>query len=283
MNTLNAASKKYVQPDMLIDTTLLYFARFCTDVIPMLIARISIYRLGGLSYMYFIEKSMLIRVLVPPLIVAIILVGLKGTFQFCLARYTLLSQKKGTSNARHFWRSFAYTHRAGVLRNVYVFKVFLWSILLIVPGIFARIRYSQAIYILAENPRKPVRECIEESKQMMRGRKKEYLAMNAANYGRHLVSCMVYVAVLIAVATSETPYVLSPGNVLYAMTAIFTNPLLIFSMIPMAATLSAIINNKTAWYLSHKDIPDARIQFMGQTDALERQRAGDWNAAASNE
>lgn len=70
----------------------------------------------------------------------------------------------------------------------YVFKVlglsimmfifiFLWSLLLIVPGIIAAYRYSQAVFILAENPEKGIMQCIRESKEMMINHKFEYFVL----------------------------------------------------------------------------------------------------------
>jgi len=47
----------------------------------------------------------------------------------------------------------------------------LWSLLFIVPGIIAAIRYSQAFYILADEPGLTPFECISRSKQMMTGNK----------------------------------------------------------------------------------------------------------------
>lgn len=48
---------------------------------------------------------------------------------------------------------------------------FLWSLLLIVPGIIALLRYSQAFYILFENPEIGALEAIKQSKKMMQGQK----------------------------------------------------------------------------------------------------------------
>jgi uncharacterized membrane protein len=49
--------------------------------------------------------------------------------------------------------------------------VFLWSLLLIVPGIIAALRYSQAFFILRENPNIEAMEAIRQSKEMMNGHK----------------------------------------------------------------------------------------------------------------
>ncbi|MEF3307085.1 DUF975 family protein [Paenibacillus sp. GYB003] len=49
--------------------------------------------------------------------------------------------------------------------------VFLWTLLLIVPGIIAALRYSQSFYILKDNPNIEAMEAIRQSKQMMKGHK----------------------------------------------------------------------------------------------------------------
>lgn len=61
--------------------------------------------------------------------------------------------------------------------------VFLWSLLLIVPGIIAAIRYSQAFYILADDPDKGIRQCMDESKAMMNGNKAKYFCMELSFIG----------------------------------------------------------------------------------------------------
>ena len=49
--------------------------------------------------------------------------------------------------------------------------VILWTCLFIIPGIIMAYAYSQACYILAENPDMSVMDCIRESKRIMKGRK----------------------------------------------------------------------------------------------------------------
>ncbi|MFC3798736.1 DUF975 family protein [Cohnella sp. GCM10012308] len=52
--------------------------------------------------------------------------------------------------------------------------VFLWTLLFIVPGIIAAIRYSQAFFILRDNPGIGGLEAINRSKAMMAGNKGRY-------------------------------------------------------------------------------------------------------------
>lgn len=51
-------------------------------------------------------------------------------------------------------------------------------LLFIIPGIIALLRYSQALYILAENLSKGIRQCVNESKAMMKGHLWEYFVLN---------------------------------------------------------------------------------------------------------
>lgn len=50
-------------------------------------------------------------------------------------------------------------------------KIFLWSLLFIVPGIVAAYRYSMAMYLMAEDPEIGVVEAIDKSKEIMKGKK----------------------------------------------------------------------------------------------------------------
>lgn len=59
----------------------------------------------------------------------------------------------------------------------------LWTLLFIVPGIIAALRYSQAFFILADNPEKGIMECISESKQMMKGNKAKLFCLGFSFIG----------------------------------------------------------------------------------------------------
>lgn len=49
--------------------------------------------------------------------------------------------------------------------------IFLWALLLIIPGIYKKYQYYLVDYILAENPNMPYTEVLEKSKKMMEGQK----------------------------------------------------------------------------------------------------------------
>lgn len=58
--------------------------------------------------------------------------------------------------------------KAGLLQALYVF---LWTLLLVIPGIIAGFRYAMTNYILAENPELTASEAINRSKELMDGNK----------------------------------------------------------------------------------------------------------------
>lgn len=69
------------------------------------------------------------------------------------------------------FKDFGVAFRAGWLWGI---RIFLWSLLLFVPGIIAAIRYSMAFFILSDNPNMTAREAIDMSKEMMKDRKWEF-------------------------------------------------------------------------------------------------------------
>lgn len=76
--------------------------------------------------------------------------------------------------------------RFGKALGLFLFQslfIFLWLLLFIVPGIIASIRYSQAFFILADDPTKGIRQCMDESKVMMKGNKAKYFCLSLSFIG----------------------------------------------------------------------------------------------------
>ena len=68
--------------------------------------------------------------------------------------------------------------------------IILWSLLLVFPGIIAAYRYSQALYILVDDPSKSPLQCLRESKAMMRGHKMELFRLNLSFLGWYLLASL---------------------------------------------------------------------------------------------
>ncbi len=74
------------------------------------------------------------------------------------------------SQMKNFWPAFKVTFLTGL------FTV-LWSLLFYIPGIVKACAYSQAMFILAEDPTLGAREAITRSRKMMDGHKMEYFVL----------------------------------------------------------------------------------------------------------
>ena len=72
-----------------------------------------------------------------------------------------------------------------LLRDIYIF---LWSLLLVVPGIIKSYEYKMVPYILAENPGMDRKEAFLISKQMMNGQKWEAFVLDLSFIGWNILS-----------------------------------------------------------------------------------------------
>lgn len=72
----------------------------------------------------------------------------------------------------------------GLLMHVLIsLLVSLWALLFIIPGIIASLRYSQAFFILCENPGLSAPEAIDKSKEIMDGHKMDLFLLGLSFIG----------------------------------------------------------------------------------------------------
>lgn len=83
----------------------------------------------------------------------------------------------------------------------------LWSLLLIIPGIIAALRYSQAFFILADDPTKGIRQCMNESKQMMKGNCAKYFCLQLSFIGWMILSMIPAVLIEEIVVLLNAPVI----------------------------------------------------------------------------
>lgn len=83
--------------------------------------------------------------------------------------------------------------------NVLIFLfVYLWSLLLIIPGIIASYRYRMALYIMLDNPELSPLDCIRQSKEMMKNHKGELFILDLSFLGWFLLTMMPFVSVFVS-------------------------------------------------------------------------------------
>ena len=78
------------------------------------------------------------------------------------------------------------------LQIIIGFFTFLWTLLLIVPGIIKYISYSMSYYILAENPEITALEALNKSKRLMDGHKMDYFILMLSFFWWYLLAALTF-------------------------------------------------------------------------------------------
>ncbi|MGN0846521.1 MAG: DUF975 family protein [Kiritimatiellia bacterium] len=73
--------------------------------------------------------------------------------------------------------------------------VFLWALLLIVPGVRAAFSYAMASFLLVDHPDWAPRTCLAESKRMMEGHRWRYFCLNMSFIGWWLLAALASVGI----------------------------------------------------------------------------------------
>lgn len=94
-----------------------------------------------------------------------------GPMELGLVSYFLLLKRDKSAKMEDLFTGFREFESALILYIVRTVFIILWSLLFIVPGIVAALRYSMAFYILYDNPDLTGMEALNQSKEMMEGRK----------------------------------------------------------------------------------------------------------------
>lgn len=96
-----------------------------------------------------------------------------GPFALGLAMLSLRVVRRQDISVELLFDGFRDFFRSLVASLLMIIFVFLWSLLLIIPGIIAALSYSMTFFILADNPDLTASEAITKSKIMMFGHKTE--------------------------------------------------------------------------------------------------------------
>lgn len=142
-----------------------------------------------LGYGYLITLLTTIIVGVPSAFLVDCLVG--GGLQVGLAAYNInLVQRRPQSAFSTLFGYFQYYGRVILLYLFMSLFTFLWSLLFIIPGIIAAYRYALAPYLMAQNPNLTAMEAINQSKQIMNGRKMDLFVLELTFIGWGLLSML---------------------------------------------------------------------------------------------
>ena len=90
--------------------------------------------------------------------------------------------------------------------------IFLWSLLLVIPGIIAAYRYSFAVYVMIDHPEMSAMDCLRESKRLTTGYKRQLFLLDLSFILWFLLTMIPVVGYIAQVYV--TPYMES-ARVLY--------------------------------------------------------------------
>lgn len=96
---------------------------------------------------------------------------LSGPINFGVAAFFLKLVRGKNALIEDMFSGFKYFVKTFVLNFICVLFVFLWMLLLIIPGIIAALKYSMAYYIMNDDPNIGAMDALKESIEIMDGHK----------------------------------------------------------------------------------------------------------------
>lgn len=111
--------------------------------------------------------------------------GLMGWYRKTIYQKTSFGEIFTPYKPPHLWSNIG----TGLLMAV---KIWLWTLLLIIPGIIKTYSYSQTMYIKAENPNISPSRAIELSKIMMNGHKWDIFYLHLSFLGWNILSAFTF-------------------------------------------------------------------------------------------
>ena len=160
-------------------------------------------KIGIIFVMFLIIFAISIACAFIPLVggIATFIITPAFSLSFCIIYLRLT--KKEEIGVGDVFSGFNQTGRALWLNILVSFFTFLWSLLLVIPGIIKQYSYSMAFYILADNPELTAREALAKSKEMMDGHKLDLFVLQLSFIGWYLLVGITFGIAAIYV----TPYI----------------------------------------------------------------------------
>jgi len=100
-----------------------------------------------------------------------------GAFALGIAKFSLAIARNEDAKLDMIFYGFKYYGKTLGMYLMIIIFIFLWSLLLIVPGIIAAISYTLAFFIMHDDPNIGAMEAIDKSKKMMYGYKWKYFCL----------------------------------------------------------------------------------------------------------
>lgn len=112
---------------------------------------------------------------------------LMGPLTLGVSTFFLKLIRKEAPHVQNIFEGFQFFLKSFTLNLLITLFTTLWSLLLLIPGIIANLRYSMAYYILIDNPQLSAFEALKQSKGMMAGYKFELFVLELSFLGWFLL------------------------------------------------------------------------------------------------
>ncbi len=108
------------------------------------------------------------------------------------SRFNLELVNNANPSYENLLRYFPYWKTTVCTAFLKAFKIFLWSLLFVIPGIIAGYRYALTDYVLAETPDITASEAIEISKRLMQGNKWRLFCLRFSFIGWDILASLTF-------------------------------------------------------------------------------------------
>lgn len=160
-------------------------------------------KIGILFVMFLILFAIMFVCIFIPFIGNIATFIITPAFSLSLCMVYLKLTKKEDISVGDLFSGFSATGKALWLNIITAVFTFLWTLLLIIPGIIKQYSYSMAFYILADNPELTAREALSKSKEIMNGHKWDFFVLQLSFFWWYLLVGITFGIASIYV----TPYI----------------------------------------------------------------------------
>jgi len=127
----------------------------------------------------------------------VVIYALMGVFQLGSCRFYLDLVRGDKLELSRLFYGFKHFRRAAGTFLLMMLLIFLWSCLLIIPGIIASFSYAMAFYVLADNPELSAGEALARSKKMMSGNRFKLFCLGLRFIGWGILAVMTcYIGML---------------------------------------------------------------------------------------
>lgn len=146
----------------------------------------------GSGYLSFVNQDIFVLLMTIMAVSSLLALVIGGAVQlgWCGFHIDLVKGKEVRfgdlfSHFHRLWTGFAMNFVTGLF-------VFLWSLLLIIPGIIAVYRYAMVPYLMAEFPELKIMDAIRESKRLMKGNKWRLFCLQMSFFGWALLATLSF-------------------------------------------------------------------------------------------